>query len=107
MILRARFRHVSKDQRGKLLNPWSEAATRPAAEDTASDKFTSSPAPGPSHLSSVLLADGLAAQGRPSRSGRLVGDAIYGINDALGSIFGIVSGVSFLLHQDGVDALAV
>jgi hypothetical protein len=31
------------------------------------------------HLSSVLLADGLAAQGRPSTSGRLGGDAIYGI----------------------------
>jgi hypothetical protein len=59
---------VSKGQRGKLLNPWSEAAIRPTAEKTASDKFTSPPAPGLLHLNSVLLADGLAAQGRPSTS---------------------------------------
>ena len=51
--------------------------------------------PLPPEQAQAALADLIAARnkGRPQAAG-WVGDAIYGVNDGLGSIFGIVSGVS-------------
>jgi len=53
-----------------------------------------------------LLEELLARRnhGRPgsgSRAGSWIGDAIYGVNDGLGAIFGIVSGVSGATAGDG------
>ncbi len=42
----------------------------------------------------TLLEEMLARRGGGSNSAGWIGDAIYGVNDGLGSIFGIVSGVS-------------
>src|SRR5271170_1855740 len=83
MILRARFRHVSKGQRGKLLNPWSEAAIRPAAEKL--------PGPGLLLRSRVVRCTWALffwPTDSPRKAGCLqaagwVGDATYGIDDAL------------------------
>ncbi len=69
---------------------------QPGQQDTLEDALEGAPQHTTSSTDAQQALDELIAareKGRP-RTASWIGDAIYGVNDGLGSIFGIVSGVS-------------
>jgi VIT1/CCC1 family predicted Fe2+/Mn2+ transporter/rubrerythrin len=64
------------------------------ADEERHSRLLSSPAPAPSNEPQALLDVILRRERWHTRSGGWIGQAIYGANDGLGAVFGIVSGVA-------------
>ena len=64
------------------------------ADEERHSRLLSTPAPAPSNEPQALLDVILRRESWHTRSGGWIGQAIYGANDGLGAVFGIVSGVA-------------
>jgi len=71
-----------------------EAIATVQADEERHSRLLFNPAPAPSNEPQALLDVILRRERWHTRSGGWIGQAIYGANDGLGAVFGIVSGVA-------------
>ena len=82
-----------QDQAQKFTDPMTVAIINDLVKDEQGHRQSLETMAGPTRDPQTLLSAILRGEKHAS-TGSWIGDAIYGINDGLGSVFGIVSGVS-------------